>query len=162
MCHRLVALTRQDASAYRDRCGVAKRDLGRTDPSEDDMPGGGSTGLSRAAAAVYNRPAVEPLDAHAAATPEQTAQPAPSGKRLSRMIRAATWIGTALGRWRQRQQSVRDDAFVDAWKAAWEEGYKDRTKGAARELNPYRRDPRRAAWLAGWVWADSVPRSTGT
>jgi ribosome modulation factor len=75
------------------------------------------------------------------------------------MVRAATWIGTILGRWRRRQQSVRDDAFVNTWKAAWEEGCKAREAGKGQELNPYRRDPRKAAWLAGWAWADSVPRS---
>jgi ribosome modulation factor len=77
------------------------------------------------------------------------------------MIRAATWIGTALGRWRRRQRSVRDDAFVDAWKAAWEEGYKHRMAGEALARNPYSGDPGKSAWLAGWVWADSVPRSAG-
>jgi hypothetical protein len=78
------------------------------------------------------------------------------------MIRAATWIGRALGRWRRRHRSVRDDAFVDAWKAAWKEGYNNRTAGVARARNPYSRDPGKAAWLAGWIWADSVPRSGGS
>jgi ribosome modulation factor len=100
---------------------------------------------------------VKPQDALSTPAPDLGESAPPPGERPPRIIRAATWIGTALGRWRRRHQSVRDDAFVDAWKAAWEEGHKDRMAGAARELNPYRRNPRKAAWLAGWVWADSVP-----
>jgi ribosome modulation factor len=99
-------------------------------------------------------------DALSTPTPD-AGEPAPPTRRPPISVRAATWIGTTLGRWRRRHQSVRDDAFVDAWKAAWEEGYKDRLAGEARERNPYRRDPRKAAWLAGWVWADSVPPSAG-
>jgi ribosome modulation factor len=48
---------------------------------------------------------------------------------------------------------------VEAWKAAWEKGRNDRMTGKSRDSNPYWRDPRKAAWLAGWVWADSAPRS---
>jgi hypothetical protein len=86
--------------------------------------------------------------------------------RSSSVIRAATWIGSTLGQWRRRRASAKDDAFVDVWKGAWQEGCDARLAGAPQEGNPHRRNPRKAAWLAGWAWADTTngakPNSTTT
>jgi hypothetical protein len=76
--------------------------------------------------------------------------------RSSRVIRAATWIGSTLGQWRRRRASAKDDAFVDLWKSAWQEGCDARLGGAPQDANPNKRNPRKAAWLAGWSWADAT------
>jgi ribosome modulation factor len=86
--------------------------------------------------------------------------------RSSSVIRAATWIGSTLGQWRRRRASAKDDAFVDLWKGAWQQGCDARLAGSSQEANPHRRNPRKAAWLAGWAWAESTngtkPNSTTT
>ena len=79
----------------------------------------------------------------------------------SRVIRAATWIGSTLGQWRRRRASAKDDAFVDVWKGAWQEGCDARLAGASQDENPNKRNPRKAAWLAGWSWADTNDGPTG-
>jgi hypothetical protein len=80
--------------------------------------------------------------------------------RRSRVIKTATWIGSTLGRWRRRRASAKDDAFVELWKNAWQEGCDARLAGAPQESNPKRRNPQKAAWLAGWAWADGADRNT--
>jgi len=86
--------------------------------------------------------------------------------RSSSVIRAATWIGSTLGQWRRRRASAKDDAFVNVWKGAWQEGCDARLAGGSQDANPHRRNPRKAAWLAGWAWADTTnsaqPNSTTT
>lgn len=74
----------------------------------------------------------------------------------SSVVRAATWIGSTLGQWRRRRASAKDDAFVNLWKSAWQEGCDARSAGAFEDANPHRRNPRKAAWLAGWAWADTT------
>ena len=45
---------------------------------------------------------------------------------------------------------------MNVWKSAWQEGCDARSAGATQEANPHRRNPRKAAWLAGWAWADTT------
>ena len=77
----------------------------------------------------------------------------------SRVVKTATWIGTTLGRWRRRRASKKDDAFVQVWKSAWQEGCEARLAGAKQDANPKKRNPQKAAWLAGWAWADTMDRA---
>src|SRR5437879_3904746 len=77
----------------------------------------------------------------------------PQARRSSFVIKAAVRVGDALGRWQRQRAAARDDAFVEKWKAAWAEGC-DACRARLTEENvPYRRGPRRDAWLAGWQWA---------
>jgi len=79
-------------------------------------------------------------------TPQDTHTP-------SLAVRAAVWLGGAFGRWQRRRAAARDDSFVDAWKAAWNEGCEAYKAGVQQTAVPYTRSPRKDAWLAGWMWA---------
>lgn len=80
-----------------------------------------------------------------------------ASKRPSLIVRGAERIGAALGRWQRRRASARDDAFVEKWKKAWAEGCEAFGAGASQEAVPYKRAPRREAWLAGWQWSQGRP-----
>ncbi len=69
------------------------------------------------------------------------------------VIRTAVWVGDAFGRWQRRRAAARDDSFVDAWKAAWNEGCEAYKAGRPQDSVPYNRSPRKDAWMAGWLWA---------
>jgi len=81
--------------------------------------------------------------------PQQAADPASSF-----VVRTAVRFGALLGRWQRRRLAARDDAFVEQWKAAWQEGCDAYGAGVARDRVPYRRSPRKDAWLAGRLWAE--------
>jgi ribosome modulation factor len=72
----------------------------------------------------------------------------------SLLIRMAIRAGATVGRWQRRLAARRDDAVVEKWKAAWAEGSDAHRAGTPQERVPYRRSARRAAWLAGWQWAE--------
>ncbi len=48
---------------------------------------------------------------------------------------------------------------MNLWKSAWQDGCDARLAGVSQESNPNRRDPKKAAWLAGWAWADTTDRA---
>jgi hypothetical protein len=70
------------------------------------------------------------------------------------VVRIAERMGATLGRWQRRRLAARDDAFVEQWKAAWQEGCAAFDAGVPCEQVPYRRSPRKDAWLAGRLWAE--------
>jgi hypothetical protein len=70
------------------------------------------------------------------------------------LIRLAIQAGATIGRWQRRLAARRDDALVEKWKAAWAEGSNAYSAGSPQGQVPYRRSMRRAAWLAGWQWAE--------
>jgi hypothetical protein len=75
------------------------------------------------------------------------------GDSPSLAVRAAVWIGDAFGRWQRRRAAARDDSFVEAWKAAWNEGCLAQKAGQPQTAVPYAHSPQQDAWLAGWLWA---------
>jgi hypothetical protein len=75
----------------------------------------------------------------------------------STIVRAAEWFGRTLGQWRRERAGRRDDAYIKAWKGAWTEGCEARWHGAERSPLPYKRNPQKDAWTAGWLWADTQP-----
>jgi hypothetical protein len=77
----------------------------------------------------------------------------PGARTPSLAVRAAVWVGGAFGRWQRRRAAARDDSFVDAWKAAWNEGCEAHKAGVPQTAVPHTRSPRKEAWLAGWMWA---------
>jgi hypothetical protein len=88
------------------------------------------------------------------------AEAAPEGTPDARpplIVRAAEWVGRALGKWRRGRIEKRDDAFIRAWKAAWVQGCESRWRGATREDVPHRTGAEHDAWLAGWAWGDTQP-----
>ena len=67
-------------------------------------------------------------------------------------------VGEVLTAWRRRRAASKQDAFVEAWKTAWTEGCNRRWQGGPRDEIPYAQDDdQRAAWLAGWQWAEAHP-----
>jgi hypothetical protein len=76
-------------------------------------------------------------------------------------VRAAVWVGVAFGRWQRRRAAARDDSFVEAWKAAWNEGCEAQKAGDPQSAVPYTRSPRKDAWLAGWMWASREAENRG-
>ena len=69
----------------------------------------------------------------------------------------AVGVGQVLAAWRRRRAVAKQDAFVLRWKTAWTEGYHDARQGVPRATVPYGQDDQRAAWLAGWQWAEDRP-----
>ena len=65
--------------------------------------------------------------------------------------------GQVVRRWRRHRAAARQDAFVEAWKNAWTEGCHHRWQGGPRDEAPNVTADQRAAWLAGWQWADAHP-----
>jgi hypothetical protein len=76
----------------------------------------------------------------------------------SLVVRVAVRVGAALGKWQRRRHAARDDAFVEQWKAAWQEGCAAYQAGVPEDRVPYRRSPRKDAWLAGRGWAERQQR----
>ena len=62
-----------------------------------------------------------------------------------------------LTAWRRRRAVAKQDAFVEAWKTAWSDGCRRRWEGGPRDEPSYSQDDQRAAWVAGWEWADAHP-----
>jgi hypothetical protein len=88
------------------------------------------------------------------------AQASPEGapdERQPLVVRAAEWLGRILGQWRRGRTQRRDDAYIQAWKAAWVQGSESRWRGQTRETVPHRSGPEHDAWLAGWTWGDTQP-----
>src|SRR5262245_22316451 len=79
------------------------------------------------------------------------------GNGRGRLVHRAAVVGQAIRTWRRRREANRQDAFVKAWKAAWTEGCQHRWRGGMRGDVPYVQEDQRAAWLAGWQWADTNP-----
>lgn len=75
----------------------------------------------------------------------------------SALVRAAEWLGRALGQWRRDRSERRNDAYIRQWKRAWTEGCEARWHGDDRESTPHRKGPEHDAWAAGWLWADQQP-----
>jgi hypothetical protein len=80
------------------------------------------------------------------------------------LVRMSIKVGTAIGRWQRRRAARRDDVLVEKWKVAWAEGSDACRAGIPQDKVPHRRSPRRAAWLAGWQWAErsAHPQANGT
>jgi ribosome modulation factor len=72
-------------------------------------------------------------------------------------IRAASWVGSTIGRWQKRRAMLRDEEFVRSWQRAWVKGRDSRWGGVSQDAVPYRRPVERQAWLAGWLWANTQP-----
>jgi hypothetical protein len=66
-------------------------------------------------------------------------------------------VGEVFKTWRRRLAAGKQDALVEAWKTAWTEGCNHRWQGGPRDEAPNSQDDQRAAWLAGWQWADAHP-----
>ena len=86
----------------------------------------------------------------------------PDSGTPSLAVRAAVWIGGAFGRWQRRRTAARDDSFVEAWKAAWNEGCEAQKAGRPQTAVPYTSSPQKDAWLAGWLWADRQAQADRT
>jgi ribosome modulation factor len=71
--------------------------------------------------------------------------------------RAGVPIAEVLMAWRRHRAFAKQDAFVKAWKTAWGDGCRRRWEGGSRDELPYLQDDHRAAWVAGWQWADAHP-----
>ena len=68
------------------------------------------------------------------------------------------WIRwTGLWRHDQRESPVDTDAIVAAWKHSWIEGAEARWHAKPVNDNTHATDRERAAWEAGWRWADQNP-----
>jgi hypothetical protein len=52
----------------------------------------------------------------------------------------------------------KDDEFVAAWKAAWQEGYLAAERGESIATCPFGPGPSRDAWTAGHKWKDRRSR----
>ena len=72
-------------------------------------------------------------------------------------INAAGPIARVVATWRRRRETAAQDAFVQAWKTAWAEGCRHRWEGGSRGAPSHVQDDQRAAWVAGWHWADAHP-----
>jgi ribosome modulation factor len=64
-------------------------------------------------------------------------------------------VGQVFRTWRRRRAVAKQDEFIEAM--AWTEGCNRRWRGDPRDIVPYVQDEQRAAWLAGWQWADAHP-----
>lgn len=73
------------------------------------------------------------------------------------LIHAAVPAAGVFTTWRRRRAAAKQDAFVKAWKTAWTDGCRRRWEGGPRDEPSYAQDDQRAAWLAGWQWADAHP-----
>jgi hypothetical protein len=73
------------------------------------------------------------------------------------LLRAGVPIAEVLMAWRRRRAVAKQDAFVNAWKTAWSEGCRRRWEGGTRDEPSDAPDYYRAAWVAGWQWADVHP-----
>jgi hypothetical protein len=73
------------------------------------------------------------------------------------LVRGAVAVGRTLGQWRRRRIAAAQDAYVESWQAAWTEGCSSGWAGQPLTSLPYRRNPLRDAWAAGWNWAQTHP-----
>jgi hypothetical protein len=73
------------------------------------------------------------------------------------LVRGAVALGRTLGSWRRRSVAAAQDAYVEAWQAAWMEGCSAGWAGQPVTALPYRGTPQRDAWAAGWNWAQTQP-----
>ena len=73
------------------------------------------------------------------------------------LLHAGMPVAGVLSAWRRRRAVAKQDAFVEAWKTAWCEGCHRRWEGGPRDQPAYAQDHQRAAWVAGWEWADAHP-----
>jgi hypothetical protein len=80
----------------------------------------------------------------------------PPGK-TSMLVRTAEFAGQIAGAWRQRQQAKAQDAFVLQWKEAWVRGCESSWAGQPSAAPKQLSDSQRAAWTAGWTWAQTQP-----
>jgi hypothetical protein len=75
----------------------------------------------------------------------------------SLLVRGAVLIGRIAGGWRQRQRVRDQDAFVQLWKDAWVQGCETAWAGHQAAVPAGLSEPQRAAWRAGWTWAQTQP-----
>jgi hypothetical protein len=73
------------------------------------------------------------------------------------LIRGAVFAGRLAGSWRQRQRAREQDAFVQLWKESWVEGCETAWAGRPQSTPLRLSGPQRAAWTAGWTWAQTQP-----
>jgi hypothetical protein len=73
------------------------------------------------------------------------------------IARSAVAVGRTLGQWRRRRAAAAQDAYVTSWKTAWTEGCSAGWAGEPVTSLPYRENPLRDAWAAGWNWAQTQP-----
>jgi hypothetical protein len=73
------------------------------------------------------------------------------------LVRAAEFAGHLAGTWRQRQRARAQDAFVGLWKEAWVQGCESAWAGGRPEVPRRLNGTQRAAWTAGWTWAQKQP-----
>jgi hypothetical protein len=76
---------------------------------------------------------------------------------LDALLQAGMPVAGVFTAWRRRRAVAKQDAFVEAWKTAWSDGCRRRWEGGPRDEPPYSQDEQRAAWVAGWEWADAHP-----
>jgi hypothetical protein len=75
----------------------------------------------------------------------------------SMLVRGAVLVGRLAGGWRQRQRARVQDAFVLLWKEAWVQGCETAWAGLPASAPSGLAEPQRAAWTAGWTWAQTQP-----
>ena len=73
------------------------------------------------------------------------------------LVRGAVAVGRLAGAWRQRQRVRDQDAFVLLWKEAWVQGCETAWAGRPSYVPSGLSEPQRAAWSAGWTWAQTQP-----
>ena len=73
------------------------------------------------------------------------------------LVRGAVLAGQMAGAWRQRQRALAQDAFVLQWKEAWVQGCETAWAGQPPALPSGLNESQRAAWTAGWRWAQTQP-----
>ena len=66
-------------------------------------------------------------------------------------------VDRTLAEWRRNWIAFAQQAYVEAWQAAWTEGCSARWAGQPFESRPYRDAPKSDAWSAGWKWAHTQP-----
>jgi hypothetical protein len=71
--------------------------------------------------------------------------------------RGASFAGRLAGSWRHRQRARAQDAFVMLWKEAWVQGCEAAWAGRLSSEAAAMGERQRAAWTAGWTWAQTQP-----
>jgi hypothetical protein len=73
------------------------------------------------------------------------------------LVRGAILAGRISGSWRHRQRARAQDAFVLVWKRAWVQGCEAAWAGRSSLPPAEMGERQRAAWAAGWLWAQTQP-----
>jgi hypothetical protein len=79
------------------------------------------------------------------------------GDSRSVLLRGAILAGRITGTWRHRQHARAQDAFVLVWKKAWVQGCEAAWAGRSSSPPAEMGERQRAAWGAGWTWAQTQP-----